>query len=214
MDSKIDLYFTNAKQWQEEMKLLRTILIACKLEEELKWGKPCYSFNNQNIVIIQSFKEHCDLGFFNGALLKDPKGLLTKAGEHTQAARQMRFTAIKEVTKLTSVIMSYIKEAIALVEADVKFEPIEKASAIVIDELLELFKKDTKLKKAFEALTPGRQRAYLIYFSAAKQSATRISRINSYAARIMCGKGINDCTCGLSKRMPNCDGSHKYLKSL
>ncbi len=214
MNAKLDLYFTKAKQWQNEMNLLRTILLACKLEEELKWGKPCYSFNKKNVVIIQSFKAHCDLGFFNGALLKDPKGLLVKAGEHTQAGRQMRFTDSKEITKLTSVIKSYIKEAIALGEAAVKFEPIEKASAIVIDELLELFKKDTKLKKAFKDLTPGRQRAYLIYFSAAKQSATRISRINSYAERIMSGKGINDCTCGLSKRMPNCDGSHKYIKNL
>jgi uncharacterized protein YdeI (YjbR/CyaY-like superfamily) len=214
MDPKIDQYFSNAKKWQQEMTQLRAILLSCKLTEELKWGKPCYTINGSNLIMIQAFKDHCDLGIFNGALLKDPKGLLVKAGEHTQAARQMRFTDSKEITKLTSVIKSYIKESIELENAGVKYESTENAGTIIIDELIELFKKDTKLKKAFEALTPGRQRAYLIYFSAAKQSATRISRINNYAARIMSGKGINDCTCGLSKRMPTCDGSHKYMKSL
>ena len=212
MNPQVDQYILKAKKWQDEMILLRTILLECKLEEALKWGKPCYTHNEKNIVIIQAFKDHCDVGFFNGALLKDEKGLLTKAGEHTQAARQLKFNTSAEIIKLKSVIISYVKEAIVIENTGVKVASNEKADKIVVKELDSIFKKDAKLKKAFEALTPGRQRAYLIYFSAAKQSETRISRINNYTARIICGKGLNDCTCGLSKRMPNCDGSHKYLK--
>ena len=211
MNSTLDTYFSSAKKWQQEMNLLRSILVECKLEEALKWGKPCYSYNNTNIVIIQAFKDHCDLGFFNGALLKDTKNILTKAGEHTQAGRQIRFTHLDEIVKLKSILKSYIKEAITIEKAGIKMEPIPNKENIIIKELQDIFKKNTTLKKAFEALTPGRQRGYLIYFSAAKQPETRISRINSNASKIMCGKGMHDCTCGLSKKMPNCDGSHKLL---
>jgi len=212
MNPEIDQYIAKVKKWQKEMTLLREILIDCKLEEAIKWGKPCYSYNGKNLVIIQAFKDHCDLGIFNGALLTDSKKLLVKAGEHTQSGRQLRFNDSSEIVKLRAVIKSYIKESIALEKTGVKLEVTEKPEAIVVKELDAIFKKDSALKKAFAALTPGRQRAYLIYFSAAKQSETRISRINNNASKIMCGKGMNDCTCGLSKRMPNCDGSHKLLK--
>lgn len=211
MNAKIDLYLTNAKNWQSEMNLLRTILLACQLEETLKWGKPCYSYNNTNIVIIQSFKDHCDLGFFNGALLKDANRILTKAGEHTQAARQMRFTNIVEIENLKGIITTYIKEAVLLEQSGLKIVKEKNTENIIVKELQTIFKKNTAFKKAFEALTPGKQRGYLIYFSAAKQSETRITRINNNAAKISCGMGINDCTCGHSKRMPNCDGSHKKI---
>lgn len=212
MKSAADQYFTNAKQWKEEMSLLREILLECELEETIKWSIPCYVFNNKNIVVIQAFKTHFDLGFFNGILLKDEKKILTKVGEHTQAGRQLRFKQPKEIVQLKSVIKSYVKEAIALEKAGVKFEPAKNSKTIELPELNELFKKDAVLKKAFEALTPGRQRGYLLFFSAAKQSATRVNRIQANAAKIKSGKGMHDCTCGLSKRMPNCDGSHKLLK--
>lgn len=212
MKSAADQYFTNAKQWKEEMSLLREILLECELEETIKWSIPCYVFNNKNIVVIQAFKTHCDLGFFNGILLKDEKKILIKVGEHTQAGRQLQFKQPKEIVQLKSVIKSYVKEAIALEKAGVKFEPAKNSKTIELPELNELFKKDAVLKKAFEALTPGRQRGYLLFFSAAKQSATRVNRIQANAAKIKSGKGMHDCTCGLSKRMPNCDGSHKLLK--
>jgi uncharacterized protein YdeI (YjbR/CyaY-like superfamily) len=210
MHPEVDAYIARAKQWQAEIQLLRTILLDCKLEETIKWGQPCYTMHDKNIVIIAPFKAHCDLGFFNGVLLKDTKGVLLKPGANTQASRQLRFKNINEIEKLKSVIISYVKEAIKNEVAGLK-PTLEKPEAIVVEELDAIFKKNAPLKKAFTALTPGRQRAYLIYFSGAKQSETRINRINHYRQRILSGIGINDCTCGLSKRMPTCDGSHKQL---
>ena len=210
MDQQVELFIKKSTLWQEEMKMLRSILLACQLEESIKWGQPCYSINNKNIVMIQAFKAHCDLGFFNGAALKDDKGLLVKAGANTQAARQMRFTDTNEIKKIQSVIKSYVKEAIENEKQGLKPNPSEKAEPIFVEELELILKKNTPFKKAFEALTPGRQRAYLIHFSAAKQSATRVARIEKYTDAILAGRGINDCTCGLSKKMPYCDGSHKY----
>lgn len=212
MNTSVDLYFTSAKRWQKEMLLLRRILLDCQLEECLKWGKPCYSYQNKNIVIIQSFKEHCNLGFFNGASLKDPNKLLLKAGEHSQGGRQLRFKDSKDIINSKAVIRSYIKQSIELNESNVKLKPTERVDEIIVTELQDVLKKTPAFKKAFESLTPGRQRGYLIYFSGAKQSETRAARIKNYTTKIMCGKGLNDCTCGLSKRMPNCDGSHKFKK--
>jgi uncharacterized protein YdeI (YjbR/CyaY-like superfamily) len=212
MNKEVDTYLAKAKKWQKEMFFLRDMLLACQLEEEIKWGKPTYTINKGIVVMIQAFKEHCDLGFFKGALLQDKIGILIKAGENTQAARQMRFTNIKEIEKQSKIIKSYIKEAIALEKNGLKYIAESKAEPITVVELQQIFKKDDALKKAFESLTPGRQRAYLIHFSGAKQSETKIARIHKQASKIMCGKGMNDCTCGLSKRMPNCDGSHNKLK--
>jgi len=212
MNKEVDIYLAKAKKWQKEMLFLRDILLACQLEEEIKWGIPCYSINKGIVVIIQAFKDHCDLGFFKGALLQDKAGILIKAGENTQASRQMRFTDIKEIEKQSKIIKSYIKEAIALEKNGLKYIGESKAERIQVIELQQIFKKDAALKKAFESLSPGRQRGYLIHFSGAKHSETRIARIHKQASKIMCGKGMNDCTCGLSKRMPNCDGSHNKLK--
>ena len=212
MNKEVDIYLAKAKKWQKEMLFLRDILLACQLEEEIKWGKPTYTINKGIVVMIQAYKGHCDLGFFKGALLQDKTGVLIKAGENTQAARQMRFTDIKEIEKQSKIIKSYIKEAIALEKNGLKYIGESKAEPIQVIELQQIFKKDAALKKAFESLTPGRQRGYLIHFSGAKQSETRIARIHKQASKIMCGKGMNDCTCGLSKRMPNCDGSHNKLK--
>ena len=211
MHPEVDLYIAKSKQWQAEVELLRTILLDCKLEETFKWGQPCYTIHDKNIVFIAPFKAHCDLGFFNGAVLKDEKQLLVAAGKHTQGARQMRFTSMKEIEHSKSVIRKYVKEAIENEKNGIKLIQTQK-NEIEVEELEVIFKKDVPYKKAFSALTPGRQRAYLIHFSGAKQSETRINRINNYRQRILSGIGINDCTCGLSKRMPSCDGSHKQLK--
>ncbi len=210
MDTGVDQYISKAKSWKDEMTLLRTILLSCKIDESIKWGQPCYAINNKNIVMIAPFKAHCDIAFFNGAALKDEKGLLVKAGVNTQSARQMRFTNADEIVKLKSVIKSYLKEAIENEKQGLKPIATEKAEPILVEELDAIFKKNGAFKKAFAALTPGRQRAYLIHFSGAKQAATRVARIEKYVDAILAGRGINDCTCGLSKKMPYCDGSHKY----
>jgi len=210
MITPVDQYLQKAKSWQAEMTLLRSILLDYKLEESIKWGQPCYAFNNKNIAMIAPFKAHCDLAFFNGAALKDEKKLLVKAGVNTQSARQMRFTSANEIVKIKSVIKRYIKEAIENEKKGLNAISTEKAEPILVEELEAIFKKNGAFKKAFAALTPGRQRAYLIHFSGAKQSATRVARIEKYVDTILAGRGINDCTCGLSKKMPYCDGSHKY----
>ena len=212
MEKSVDEYLQKAKQWKEEMTQLRTILLSCKLDEAIKWGQPCYSVNNKNLVIIAPFKAHCDLGFFNGATLKDEKGILVKAGVNTQSSRQIRFVNVQEITKLKSVIKSYVKEAIENEKQGIKASSTENVEPIIVEELEVIFKKNAPLKKAFAALTPGRQRAYLIHFSGAKQAATRVARIEKHTNAILAGRGINDCTCGLSKKMPYCDGSHKYAK--
>jgi uncharacterized protein YdeI (YjbR/CyaY-like superfamily) len=213
MKSGVEQFIQNAKNWQDEMTLLRSILLECPLTEVIKWGMPCYTFNEKNIVIIQNFKNHCDLGFFNGAALADLGGLLVKAGKNTQFASQLRFEHLEDIKKKKALIKAYVKEAIEIEKKGIKVE-VEKAPTIEpIAELLSVFKKNKAFEKAFNALTPGRQRGYLLFFDGAKQSDTKISRIEKYIPRILDGKGINDCTCGLSKRMPNCDGSHKFLKT-
>jgi len=213
MKSGVEQFIQNAKNWQPEMTLLRSILLECPLTEVIKWGMPCYIFNEKNIVIIQNFKNHCDLGFFNGASLTDLKQLLVKAGEHTQSGRQLRFEDLEDIKKKRTLIKAYIKEAIEIEKKGIKIVVEDIPSIELVVELNTFFKKNKPFEKAFNKLTPGRQRAYLMFFAAAKQSETRISRIEKFIPRILDGKGMNDCTCGLSKRMPNCDGSHKLLKT-
>jgi uncharacterized protein YdeI (YjbR/CyaY-like superfamily) len=210
MNQHVTQFISSAKLWKEELLAIREILLETELVEEFKWASPCYTHNNKNIVIIAPFKDYFALGFFNGAHLTDPKGLLIKPGEHTRFGRQLRLENIEDIGKKKSFIKKLIKESI-LTEGDASTK-VEVAPTIVVEELNTIFKKNTLLKKAFESLTPGRQRGYLIFFSGAKQSETRIARIEKYTNQIMCGKGLTDCTCGLSKRMPACDGSHKYLK--
>lgn len=210
MNQHVTQYISSAKLCKEELLAIREILLETELVEEFKWASPCYTHNNKNIVIIAPFKDYFALGFFNGAHLTDPKGLLIKPGEHTRFGRQLRLENIEDIGKKKSFIKKLIKESI-LTEADASTK-VEVAPTIVVEELNTIFKKNALLKKAFESLTPGRQRGYLIFFSGAKQSETRIARIEKYTNQIMCGKGLTDCTCGLSKRMPACDGSHKYLK--
>jgi uncharacterized protein YdeI (YjbR/CyaY-like superfamily) len=210
MNQHVTQYISSSKLWKEELLAIREILLETEIVEDFKWASPCYTHNNKNIVIIAPFKDYFALGFFNGAHLTDPKGLLIKPGEHTRFGRQLRLENIEDIGKKKSFIKKLIKESI-LTEADASTK-VEVAPTIVVEELNTIFKKNALLKKAFESLTPGRQRGYLIFFSGAKQSETRIARIEKYTNQIMCGKGLTDCTCGLSKRMPACDGSHKYLK--
>jgi len=213
MNAKVDTYLNSLKKWKQEAQLLREILLTTELVEEFKWSRPCYTYHGKNIVGIATLKEHCALNIFNGASLSDPNGILIIPGEHTQSGRWMKFDAVANINKHTKLIKSFIKEAIELEVNGVKLIKTIPSAIPLPVELENIFKKDAKLKKAFNALTPGRQRAYLIYFSGTKNAQTIINRIEKYAPKILCGKGFHDCTCGLSKRMPNCDGSHKFAKT-
>ena len=192
MNPKVDFYFTKAKKWQEELSQLRLIILDCGLTEELKWGCPCYTYHNKNIVLIHAFKEYCALLFFKGALLNDPKNILVQQTKNVQSARQIRFTNSTEITKLTRHLKAYIYEAIEIEKAGLKVE-FKKASAYPIPkEFKKKLKEQPSLKNAFEALTPGRQRGYILYFSAPKLSKTRETRVEKYMPQILKGKGLND----------------------
>jgi uncharacterized protein YdeI (YjbR/CyaY-like superfamily) len=188
---KIDAFIRDEQQWPKESARLRKICLGCGLTEELKWGKPCYTFQEHNVVIIQGFKEYCALMFTKGALLKDPKGILKRIGEHTQAARQARFTDVREIVAMESTLKAYILEAVEAEKAGLEVV-LNKNPIPVPAELKDKFDSLPSLKAAFYALTPGRQRAYIFYFSAAKQSKTRESRIEKCRRQILDGKGLND----------------------
>ena len=192
MNPKVDFYFDKAKTWKEEIEQLREIVLDTQLTEELKWGCPCYVFQKSNIVLIHVFKEYCALLFFKGALLKDPKKVLIQQTENVQSARQMRFTNLKEVVKMKATIKAYIYEAIEVEEAGLKVTLKKTAEYTVPEEFQIKLDKSAKLKKAFEALTPGRQRAYLFHFSQPKLSKTREARVEKYIPHILDGKGWDD----------------------
>jgi uncharacterized protein YdeI (YjbR/CyaY-like superfamily) len=179
-------------QWQEEMQTLRDILLDAGLTEDRKWGNPCYTFNGKNVVMMGALKEFCSIGFFKGSLLTDPKQLLIAAGENTQAARQLRFTETKSITKLQKQITAFVHEAIQLEQAGKKVAFKAVSEFPIPDELKQTFENDPELKNAFFALTPGRQRGYLLHFGQPKQSATRISRIEKCRPQILRGEGIHD----------------------
>jgi uncharacterized protein YdeI (YjbR/CyaY-like superfamily) len=189
---KVDWYFTRAKQWKEESQKLRSILLDCGLDEELKWGKPCYSLEGANIVLIHGFKQYCALLFMKGALLKDPKKILVQQTENVQSARQMRFTNAGEIAKLEPAIKAYVKEAIEVEKSGLEVTLKKTSEFKMPEEFQNKLKQMPALKKAFEALTPGRQRGYLLYFSAAKQSATREARVEKCMPQILKGKGLDD----------------------
>ena len=211
MNPKVDAFLLNTKKWREELTILRSIVMDSGLGEELKWGAPCYVHEQANVMIIQGFKDYFALMFFKGALMKDPQDLLRKPGENTQSGRQIRMTSMDEMLGQEEVLRAYIQDAIAVEKAGVKVVVKKTEEYPVPSELEESFVANSDLQHAFYGLTPGRQRAYLLHFAEAKQSATRKARIEKYAPRILKGKGILDCWCGLSKRMPTCDGSHKQL---
>jgi uncharacterized protein YdeI (YjbR/CyaY-like superfamily) len=173
MNPKVDFYFSKAKKWQEEMKKLRMIILDCHLTEELKWGQPCYTFQNKNIVLIHGFKEYCALLFFKGALLKDPNGILIQQTENVQAARQIRFTNVREIVNMKTILKAYIDKAIEVEKTGLKVNFKKNTELIFPEEFRKKLDENSSLKAAFDALTPGRQRAYILYFSAPKQSKTR-----------------------------------------
>jgi uncharacterized protein YdeI (YjbR/CyaY-like superfamily) len=187
---KVDAFARRAKAWQGEIRKLRSILLDCGLDEELKWGKPCYLFEGKNIAILQPFKAHCALMFFKGALLKDTHGLLRSQGANTQSAMRLEFTSEAQITQ--AAVQSYVKQAIAAERAGLKTDFKAKRELELPDELTRILRKDRKLAKAFDALTPGRRRGYVLHFTGAKQSRTRTARIEKCIPAILAGKGISD----------------------
>jgi uncharacterized protein YdeI (YjbR/CyaY-like superfamily) len=192
MNPKVDAFLSRAKKWREEMGKLRMIVLDCPLVEELKWGKPCYTFQESNIVLIHGFKEYCALLFFKGVLLKDAKGFLIQQTENVQSARQIRFTDARAIAEMEPVLKAYVSEAIEVEKAGLKVNYKKNTELTFPKEFRDKLDENPALKRAFGALTPGRQRAYNLYFSAAKQSKTRQSRVEKCARQILRGKGLND----------------------
>jgi uncharacterized protein YdeI (YjbR/CyaY-like superfamily) len=192
MNLKVDFFFGKAKKWRKELEQLRMIILDCGLTEELKWGVPCYAFQKGNIVLMHMFKEYCALLFFKGALLKDTHGILIQQTENVQAARQIRFTNIREIVEMESILKAYVYEAIEVEKTGLKV-PFKKTTEFAIpEEFQNKLDEIPALKTAFDALTPGRQRAYLLHFSAPKHSKTRESRVEKCMQQILNGKGLND----------------------
>jgi len=192
MNPKVDFYFTKATKWQKEIEQLRTIVLDCGLEEVLKWGCPCYTFQEKNIVLIHVFKEYCALLIFKGVLLHDTKGILVQQTQNVQSARQVRFTSVQQIIKQQRTLKAYINEAIEVEKAGLTVDLKAKSKLVFPEEFEKKLKENPRLKTAFSALTPGRQRAYNLYFSAAKQSKTREARIEKHIKQILQGKGLND----------------------
>lgn len=192
LNPKVDAYLRKAKKWRDEIAELRKIILDCHLTEELKWGKPCYTFRKSNIIIIVGFKEYCALLFCKGVLLNDASGILIKPGENTQAARQIRFTYVREIVELEPILKAYIDEAVEVEKAGLKVNFKKNTELIFPEEFQNRLDADPALKTAFGALTPGRQRAYNLYFSAPKQSKTRKSRVEKCMPQILNGKELND----------------------
>src|SRR4030095_12946473 len=190
--SKLDPYFNKLKKWKEEFELLRDIVLDCGVTEDFKWMHPCYTFDNKNIVLIHGFKDYCALLFHKGALLKDPHGILIQQTENVQSARQIRFTNVQDIDEMQLILKSYIDEAIEVEKSGLQVNYKKNTEFIIPEELENKFVEIPDLKTAFEALTPGRQRAYILHFSTAKQSKTRESRVEKYIAHILNGKGIDD----------------------
>ncbi len=192
MNPTVDFFFDKASKWQKEYKQLRALVLDCGLTEELKWGVPCYTFQGSNVVLIHGFKEYCALLFHKGALLNDSETILIQQTENVQAARQIRFTSIQEIVKLEPVLKAYIFEAIEVEKAGLKVELKKTKEYAIPDEFRDKLDSDPALKHAFYSLTPGRQRAYLLHFAAAKQAKTREARVEKLIPQILSGKGLND----------------------
>ena len=192
MNPLVDAFVKKARKWQEEINALREIVLACGLTEELKWRQPCYAFNGKNVIIIGGFKEYCALMYFKGALMKDPKKILVRPGEHSQSSRQVRFTSVGEIAAARPTLESYIQEAIAIENAGLKVTLKKVSEYSIPKEFDTRLKHDPALKTAFRSLTPGRQRAYLLNFSQPKRSETREARIDKWIPQILRGKGMDD----------------------
>ena len=192
MNPTVDAFLSRAKKWRQEFEKLRAIVLGCGLREELKWGQPCYTLEGKNIVLMHGFKGYCALLFFKGALLKDAKGILIQQTPNVQSGRQIRFTNVREIVKLERTLKEYIFEAVEVERAGLKVKLKKTSKYKVPEEFQAELKANPALKAAFQALTPGRQRAYLFYFSQAKQSKTRTARVEKYVPQILDGKGLSD----------------------
>lgn len=212
MNPKVDAFLVKLEKWQAELSLLRSLLLEMGLEEDLKWSSPCYSHEKSNLVILQGFKEYFAILFFKGVLLTDTGKIFSKPGENTQSSRQIRFTHLEDILSKETLIKAYIQEAIEVEKSGAKVTLKKIEEYVVPDEFQNAMEEDDALKTAFARLTPGRQRMYLTHFAEAKQEATRIARIEKNKNRILMGKGLGDCICGLSQKMPSCDGSHKHAR--
>lgn len=208
----VEEYISNSDKWRLEMEIIHSFILDCGLNEGLKWGVPCYMYQKTNLVLLGTFKEFLSLSFFKGALLQDAEKVLHKPGENSQSGRMFKFTHTSEIIQQEKTIKAYIFEAIEIEKSGLKVTFNKSIDLIFPDELLAKFEQDDTFKTSFFALTPGRQRGYNLFFSSSKQAKTREARIEKYKDRILNGLGINDCVCGLSKRMPQCDGSHNQLK--
>jgi uncharacterized protein YdeI (YjbR/CyaY-like superfamily) len=212
MNPELEPYFSSLGLFKPILNNLREIVLSCGLIEEVKWEVPCYTYKGKNIVVLGEFKDNCVLSFFKGSLLNDSEGFLSKPGENSQVFRIIRFKTMDDFNKVEPFLKAYIFEAIEIEKSGVKLPTLDISTIEIPEELTQNFKENEQFKMAFESLTPGRQRAYILFFSAAKNSQTRFDRIEKFKNQIMDGKGMNDCTCGLSRKMPACDGSHKILK--
>jgi uncharacterized protein YdeI (YjbR/CyaY-like superfamily) len=192
LNPKVDAFIGKAKKWKKELELLRSIVLDCGFDEEIKWGHPCYTVDGKNLFVLQGFKDYCAIMFFKGALLNDPKRILIKTGENTQAGRQLRFTDIAQIVKIEKTIKLYVREAAAVEKAGLKVERKKTSDYAIPEEFKVHLDKNPALKTAFESLTPGRQRAYLLFFSSAKQSQTREARVAKFVPKILKGKGMDD----------------------
>lgn len=192
MNPKVDFFFDKATKWQEELEQMRTIALECQLTEELKWGNPCYMYQNNNVVLIHAFKDYCAFLFFKGALLDDTDGILIQQSENVQAARHIRFTNLQEIIDLKPILKTHIYEAIEIEKAGLKVILKKTSDFPVSEEFQKKLDENPELKQAFEALTPGRQRAYLLHFSQPKQAKTREARVEKHSQNILDGKGLND----------------------
>jgi uncharacterized protein YdeI (YjbR/CyaY-like superfamily) len=192
MNPRVDAFINSAEKWQEEFRKLRTILLGFQLTEELKWGKPCYTFENNNIVLMHGFKEYCALLFIKGALLHDPRGILVQQTENVQAGRQIRFTNTQEIAAMEAILKNYVREAVEVERAGLEVDFKKNAEYAIPEEFQIKLNEIPALKTAFEALTPGRQRGYILYFSEPKQVKTREARVEKYMQQILSGKGLND----------------------
>lgn len=209
MNLEVEKYLSNLSKWKQELTHLHSLIVDCGLVSTYKWKQPCYTFKEKNIVIIHGFKNYCAILFPKGVLLNDSKNILVQQTKNTQSARQIRFTTLSEIENLKAIIKEYIYEAIEVEKVGLKVTKKKTSEFEMPIELEQKFKENLDFKAAFKNLTEGRQRGYLLYFSQPKKTKTRTSRIEKNTKRILNGNGLHDCICGLSKRMPNCDGSHK-----
>jgi uncharacterized protein YdeI (YjbR/CyaY-like superfamily) len=191
-NSRVDEFIAKAKKWPEELTKLRAILLDSELTEEFKWSQPCYTFNGKNVIVISGMKESCVFAFFKGALLKDVHGVLTRPGQHSQSTRWIKFASVREIAEMRSILKAYVREAIEIEKAGLKVKLKKTSDLKVPEELQTMLDEFPDLKAAFEALTPGRQRAYIYHFSAPKQSKTRESRVRKFMPHILNGKGLLD----------------------